>query len=68
MPNYIVEFKVGAEMFCRSALPNPPRIGEKVRCKDSNGEEAIFQIEDIIYELTPGEHSYMPVTAQCKLF
>lgn len=67
MPNYIVEFKVGAKMFCRSTLPNPPRIGEKVRCKDNNGQEVIFQIEDIIYELIPGEHRYMPLTAQCKL-
>ena len=43
MPNYIVEFKVGAEMFCRSTLPNSPRIGEKIRCYDSNGKEVVFR-------------------------
>lgn len=67
MSNYIVEFKVGANMFCRSTLPNSPRIGEKIRCYDSNGKEVIFQIEDIIYEFIPGEHEYMSLTAQCKL-
>lgn len=67
MPNYIVEFKVGANLFCRSTLPNPPRIGEKIRYNDSNGEEVILKIEDIIYEFVSGGQRYLTVTAQCKL-
>lgn len=67
MPNYIVEFKIGAESFSRCTLHNPPRIGEKIRYNDSNGEEVILKIKDIIYEFTPGDHRYMTVTAQCKL-
>lgn len=67
MPNYIVEFKIGTESFCRGTFYNPPRIGEKIRYDDSNGEEVILQIKDIIYEFIPGDHRYMTVTAQCKL-
>lgn len=67
MPNYIVEFKIGAKSFCRGTFYNPPRIGEKIRYDDSNGEEVILQIKDIIYEFIPGDHRYMTVTAQCKL-
>lgn len=67
MPNYIVEFKIGAKLFCRGTLYNPPRIGEKIRYNDSNGKEVILQIKDIIYEFTAGEQRYATVTAQCKL-
>ena len=67
MPNYIVEFKIGAKLFCRGTFYNPPRIGEKIRYDDSNGEEVILQIKDIIYEFTAGEQRYATVTAQCEL-
>ena len=67
MPNYFIEFKIGDTIFCTSHLPNPPRIGEKIRYKDNNGEEVILQIKDIIYEFVPGDHRYLTVTAQCKL-
>lgn len=67
MPNYNVTFKVGTQIFCTCRLFNPPRIGEKIRYKNDNGEETVLQIKDIIYEFTPGEHRSAAVTAQCKL-
>lgn len=67
MPKYFIEFKIGATIFYTGNFPSPPRIGEKIRYNDSNGEEVILQIEDIIYEFIPGEHRYVTVTAQCKL-
>ena len=67
MPNYIIEFKIGDKLVCNSTLYVPPRIGEKIRYIDSNGEEVILKIEDIIYEFVPGEHKSMTVIAQCKL-
>ena len=67
MLNYIVKFNVGDKSVCDTTLCVPPRIGEKIRYNDSNGEEVILKIEDIIYEFIPGKHKSMTITAQCKL-